>query len=155
MYSELQIGIPTHKNGSELFHSLYLRFRHEPGVKHRSDELGRTKVYTIRCPSCSMMYIIGGEESPQTILSAAIEDKSSIITKHSAITGHPPPKGQQPIQLKTLGHNDIPSDQRVVLLKLIYEELGYECSTNEKLQLIPPLVAQGVKRAISLMNKSK
>ncbi|XP_059226646.1 uncharacterized protein LOC106088415 isoform X18 [Stomoxys calcitrans] len=108
----------------------------------------QTKIYFIQCLGCTTIFLIGSQIPIMTLTYEILNNENSTINKHCKLTNHPKPEGKTPVQIQIQGDH-IPASQQIILIKTIFETIGYECKTNQQIALLPQLVRKGIVRALA------
>lgn len=138
-------GVLTHRNGRTLFEKLNMSMTNLDTSSNRLLSVS-VKVWLTRCPNCSLHYLVCGQGEFSDILDQVQSKLRNPITAHMRNFGHNSPSTQIPHHLDLDAYDNIPPQDRVVLMRAVFESLGIECISTGELTLIPRFVRLGLDR---------
>lgn len=147
IYSLLDGGVLTQKNGPSLFSLLRMQMNRHSGL--RSVPVSRARVWITKCPDCDIYYLLCGEGNLLTVLDQVMSHVGNPINTHMRNFDHQPPSSNVPDPLKLDSHSIIPIRERIMLMKAVFGSLGYECVSCADLLNIPNFVRLGLNRYLN------
>lgn len=97
------------------------------------------------CPECHMGFLLRCGPEGLTAEHIAMLEASSSVSQHISRTGHTSVLEQAPMLLETPAVGNGSASQRISLMQAILVALGYECKTDEELELLPWVVRKGLE----------